>query len=312
MASAEPEFPAATGEVSNVQFYNVHDGPGIRTVVFLKGCPLKCRWCSNPETATGGRELELLRTLCNGCGKCLDACPESALSLGDDNVIQADRRKCSGCGECLPSCFPGALAIHGRTMTVEEVFAEFEKDKMFFGAEGGATFSGGEPLLQPAFVARVFELCKQAKIHTCLETTGCVNRRAWERVLPVTDEVLYDLKHLDPERHREGTGSSNTLILDNARWLAGQNVRITFRVPVIPGFNDDEENILALARFVKGLKGKRIEGIELLPYHRMGLGKYQALDREYGLEDLEAPGAERVEEIRDTIIAHGVACTISR
>jgi len=295
-----------TARVTNVQFYNVHDGPGIRTVVFLKGCPLSCQWCSNPETINSQPELGLNPGMCTGCGKCPDSCPEQALSLDDSGLIRLDRERCTNCGDCVATCLPGALTLYGKVMTVEEVLQQFQKDKMFFGPDGGATFSGGEALLQPDFVAEVFALCKQDGIHTCLETTGSVSQRALTKVLPVTDLFLYDLKHLDDEVHRLWTGVPNKLVLDNARWLAAQGAHILFRVPLIPGLNDCPDNITAMTDFVGSLEGEHVQGIELLPYHRMGTGKYQSLDRPYRLEDLCEHASEQVQSVKDAINARGV------
>ncbi|MBT4521391.1 MAG: glycyl-radical enzyme activating protein [Halieaceae bacterium] len=313
---ATDQTEAHTARVSNVQFYNVHDGPGIRTVVFLKGCPLTCKWCSNPETISTQQELGLNRSLCTGCGACLDACPQKAISLIKKpcgrREASVDRGLCTDCGDCVASCIPKALTMYGDPMSVEQVFKEFQKDKMFFGPEGGATFSGGEALLHPDFVAEVFALCKADGIHTCLETTGSVSRRALEKVLPVTDLFLFDLKHMDSEIHRLWTGAPNTLIHDNARWLASQGVQILFRVPLIPGFNDCPDNVQAMAAFVGGLDSENIDGIELLPYHAMGTGKYQSLDQDYLLCDLKVPEEALVEALRKEISALGVPCSISR
>jgi len=314
IARQEPTSPntSRTARVANVPFYNVHDGPGIRTVVFLKGCPLSCQWCSNPETIDPEPELGLIRSLCTGCGKCLDVCPERALFLDDDSQIQVDRERCDNCGRCLEACLPDALTLYGEMMSAEQVFEQFQKDKMFFGSEGGATFSGGEAMLQPDFVAEVFALCQQDGIHTCLETTGSASKRAWRKVLPFTDMLLYDLKHMDSDKHRQRTHVPNTLILDNARWLATQGVQILFRVPLIPGFNDDDEHIAALAEFVKELEAESVLGIELMPYHRLGGGKYQSLDKPYVMGNLDELEPAQLEAICNEINARGVRCSISR
>ncbi len=312
---AQDSLPAPgslTGEVSHIQFYNVHDGPGIRTVIFLKGCPLRCQWCSNPETRSTKRELGLKRTLCTACEKCLPRCSHNALYLDSQSLIQVHRDKCDRCGDCVSPCLPGALAIHGQTMTAQDVFAEIQRDKMFYGAGGGATLSGGEALMQAPFVAEVFRLCQEDGINTCLETAGFASRQAWDTVLPDTDLILFDLKHMDSNEHRRMTGVPNELIVSNARWLAERDVTLQFRVPLIPGFNDSAEHIRELTEFVKSLNGAGIKGIELMPYHRMGIGKYISLDEEYNMADTELPDANHLESTRQQIEKLGIACGVSR
>ena len=312
LQDSRPGLESCTGEVSHIQFYNVHDGPGIRTVVFLKGCPLRCQWCSNPETMSTERELGLKRSLCTACEECLSQCGRDALYLDSQDMPQVRRDRCDSCGDCVPSCLPGALTLYGQTMTAREVFAEIHKDRMFYGSEGGATISGGEPLLQPSFVSEVFQSCQEDGINTCLETAGNVARRAWEPVLPHTDLILYDLKHMDSDQHRRLTGVPNRLILDNARWLAESTVAMLFRVPLIPGFNDSPEAVDKLGEFVRGLHRTNIKGIELMPFHRMAIGKYDSLDKQYRFADTEVAAESYVESRRQQIEALGVPCSVSR
>lgn len=304
---------SARGAVFNIQFFNLHDGPGTRTLVFFKGCPLRCRWCSNPESIGRHPELGLTRSKCDGCAKCIDACPEQALSLKEDKTLSVDRRRCNACGKCIPPCGPEALTIYGKEMSAREVFDEVHRDKMFYeGTGGGVTVSGGEPLLQPHFLAAIFRLCREAGVHTCLETTGYAKATTCEEVLPLTDYVLFDLKHMDSRLHREFTGKPNAQILDNATLVVESGTPVMFRMPLVPGFNDTLENIRATAGFMRGLNGDNVQGVELMPYHRMGMGKYEALDQQYELGCVTPPSPEYVEAIRRRIEECGVRCTVSR
>jgi pyruvate formate lyase activating enzyme len=198
-------------------------------------------------------------------------------------------------------------------MTAEDVFEEVRRDRIFYeGSGGGITASGGEPLLQPVFLAALFGLCRDAGIHTCLETSGYASARAWRQALPVTDYVLFDLKHMDSRIHRELTGKSNEPILDNARLVVESGVPVLFRMPLVPGVNDAPENIAATADFVKSLGEAHVQGIELMPYHRMGMGKYETLDKQYPLKELEPPRPAEVEAVRKRFEEFGLKCTVSR
>jgi pyruvate formate lyase activating enzyme len=258
-------------------------------------------------------ELGLRRGLCNECGKCLETCPEKALLFDDEEVLRIARQRCNACGECVSDCYPEALTIYGREMTAEDVFEEVRRDQLFYdGSGGGITASGGEPLQQPSFLAAIFGLCRDGGIHTCLETSGYARPRVWEQVLPVTDYVLFDLKHMDSRLHQELVGKPNKLILDNARLVVGSGVPVLFRMPLVPGSNDIPENIRAMADFLKSLEGDNVQGIELMPYHRMGIGKYETLDKHYALRETKPPGPADVEAVRRRLEEFGLRCTVSR
>lgn len=303
----------ARGTVFNVQYFNLHDGPGIRTLVFLKGCPLSCHWCANPESMSRHLELGLNRSLCDRCGNCLEACPEQALFFNDDQSLSVDRNRCNACGKCVSVCYQKALTIYGKEMSAKEVFDAVYRDKIFYeGKGGGITVSGGEPFQQPRFLLAILNLCRNAGIHTCLETTGYTTAKVLDQIFPVTDYVLFDLKHMDSHLHQKFTGKPNRKILDNAKRLAASGIPVMFRMPFIPGFNDTKQNIGATADFIKSLKADNIKGIELMPYHRMGMGKYESLDRQYALRDVEPSKPDYVESIRQRFEALGLICTVSR
>lgn len=300
------------GIIFNIQRYSIHDGPGIRTIVFLKGCPLRCRWCSNPESQKLRPELGFIVAKCNHCGNCIEACPQAALSFGEDRTLLTDRRKCNSCGVCVPVCYPEALTVYGKEMTAEEVLEEVRLDELFYKPSGGGvTASGGEALSQHRFIARLFKLCHEAGIHTCLEVAGYARAEVLQRLLILTDYVLFDLKHMDPNMHRKLTGKPNELILENAKMVVRSGTPVLFRMPLIPGLNDDLENIKATVEFVKAL-GEGVLGIELLPYHRLGMGKYQALGRQYLLKETKPSDLAGIESIRQDIENMGLRCTVSK
>ena len=296
--------------IANIQGYSIHDGPGIRTVVFLKGCPLRCRWCANPENLRDAVRTGFLANLCKHCGRCAKACTKGAILPDADKRI--DRSKCDECCDCVEACFYGALVRYGKPMTTEETYRKVRRDKMFYDTSGGGvTVSGGEPLTHPEFVAELFSLCKGEGISTCAETCGCVPRSALEKVLPLTDAFYFDLKLMDSEKHREYTGQGNETILENARFLAESGANLLFRQPLIPGVNSQEENVLATADFIKSL-GRADLALQLIPYHRMGASKYAALDIPYTLEELKPMAPEEVEAVRALYEARGVPCTVSK
>ncbi len=308
-----PEGPEAVpGRVFNIQRFCLHDGPGIRTTVFLKGCSLHCLWCANPESINPEAELGFIAARCNQCGKCHQVCPEQAVTLAADGLPHILRDRCTACGKCVAVCSPEALALYGGEMKAGEVFEVVHRDQHFYqGSGGGVTLSGGEPLLQSPFVCALFQLCREAGVHTAIESAGFVNPAVLEAALALTDYVLFDLKHLDPQVHCRSTGQSNDLILRNAATVLSMGVQALFRMPLIPGVNDTPQNIEETAAFLQDLQGDGAR-IELVPYHRLGQGKYEALDRRCPMAGVTPPSPEAVEQVRQRFEARGLLCTVSR
>ena len=294
--------------VFNIQRFSIHDGPGIRTTVFLKGCPLQCLWCSNPESQSNSAEISHSDLLCRKCGRCVAACETKAVSLTGD-VLSIDRDRCGACGKCVETCPNDALGIYGKEMSVEEVFQEVERDRGFYlNSGGGVTVSGGEALAQPGFVAELFGRCGDEAIHTCLDTSGHASAAAWHDVLPLTDLVLFDLKHMDSLAHERTTGASNEKILDSLNLVVESGKPLIIRIPIVPGINDGPENVEAIARHVAGLK--TVRKVNLMPYHRFGEGKYAMLGRSYSLAGLEPPGEVRLEGICSVFRSAGLECEV--
>jgi pyruvate formate lyase activating enzyme len=292
------------GLVFDVQRCCTHDGPGIRTTVFLKGCPLRCLWCDNPESQRAVPEMMYFEERCTGCGSCLAICPRGALEVRDGK-IGIDRRACDGCGECESACSRGALRRVGEYLSVEEVVRRVRRDHPFYRRSGGGvTLSGGEPSLQPGFASEILRRCRELGIHTAVETAGEQEWEALSRLLRFTDLVLYDLKHMDPEEHERLTGVPNGRILENARRMGRRGVPVLVRVPIVPGLTDSEENLRAIVEFCLEMEG--LVGVEPLPYHPLGVPKYGRLGREYGLKDLSPPGEEELERIRSRMEGWGV------
>jgi pyruvate formate lyase activating enzyme len=290
------------GLIFNIQRFSVNDGPGIRTTVFLKGCPLQCRWCHNPESISPGKELILRKDRCLRCGDCLTLCKNGAIREENGEFVTS-REKCLKCGDCVELCYAEAREIAGREMTVEEVMQEIEKDRVFFDQSGGGvSFSGGEPLLQYEFLLEALEASKQRGFHTVVDTTGFTALRIMERVSRFVDLFLYDLKTLDDRKHKEYTGVSNRLIIENLALLARLRKNVIVRVPVIPGVNDEPEDIQNIGAFVATLGN--IHEIQLLPYHETGIEKYHRLGVDYRMSQIRPPSDERMREIAAELKSH--------
>jgi pyruvate formate lyase activating enzyme len=299
-----------SGTIFNIQKFSVHDGPGIRTTVFMKGCPLRCRWCSNAESMNPKPEPGIIIERCTGCGDCVNTCPENAIAINDGKV-SIDRSVCTACEQCVPSCPEDAITIYGKTITVDEVLKEVLKDRSFYsGSGGGVTVSGGEPLRQHEFVIELFRKCKEEGIGTCLDTCGYAPGEVLKDVLQYTDNVLFDLKHMNIDRHREFTGVENDRIKENAGIVSESEADLLFRIPLIDGVNSDEYNIRETAEFIKSLgEGNRVE---LLPYHKLGIGKYKMLGRDYPGKNFKTPDEETIDRWKYIFVNHGIQCDVGR
>ncbi|MDP6452272.1 MAG: glycyl-radical enzyme activating protein [SAR202 cluster bacterium] len=295
------------GLLLDIDKFATHDGPGIRTSVFLKGCPLTCQWCHSPESRSVLPEILYQGERCTGCWLCLDVCPEDALSRGksDDKPIALfDREKCTTCALCVDVCYPGALRMAGRTVTVGEVAAEVEKDAPFFQSSGGGlTLSGGEPARQARFSYNLLLSCQERGIHTALETTGYAQWEVMSQLAGVTDLFLYDVKLVDSEDHRRHTGVPNDPILDNLRKLAASDNEIHVRVPCIPGINDGEEQIQSIARFIAPLG---IQNMVLLPYNSAAGAKYEWIDHPFELSNAQAQSENYMASLADLCRQEGI------
>jgi pyruvate formate lyase activating enzyme len=297
--------------ITNIQGFSIHDGPGIRTVVFFKGCPLSCQWCANPECLSGKPQMGFIETLCRDCGKCLETCTNNAI-LHREGEHRIDYSRCISCGNCRDHCYYGALIRYGESMTVTEVWDAIRRDKIFYdNSGGGVTVSGGEPLLWSKFIRELFELSHKERIDTCIETCGLAGPEALLDVIPVTDRFLFDLKHMDSDIHQKYTGQPNSQILKNAALALEHGADVIFRQPLIPGINDSLMNIEATTKFLTGL-GISDTRLEIMPYHRMGESKYRALNIPCIMEKLGIADDEQVEAAKKAYIDRGINCTISR
>lgn len=300
---------ALKGLIFDIKKFAVHDGPGIRTTVFLKGCPLNCWWCHNPESINPEPELVLFENKCIGCGECFKVCPNNAHEILDDGTRVYHRDRCVLCGKCVEFCYAEALVMEGKEVTVEEVMEELRKDIPFYeNSGGGITLSGGEPMFQHEFALAIFKQCKTEGLHTALDTSGHASWKTYEKVLPYVDLVLYDLKHIDPVAHKKYTCVSNKLILENLVKVGESGVPIEIRMPIIPTVNDKKEDIEGAAKFLSNLN---ITRVELLAYHKLGESKFERLEREYKLKELQPPEKEQMNEIAEWIRSYGLKVHVS-
>jgi pyruvate formate lyase activating enzyme len=276
------------GLIFDLQRYSIHDGPGIRTVVFLKGCPLNCLWCCNPESQAPDPELEFRYSLCRKCGRCIAACPENAIHA-DVNIepsAKIDRNKCTLCAACVQVCPNNALRITGEWAESDDILEQCLKDSdTYRRSGGGVTLSGGEPLFQPAFSLELLEKLYNRNIHTAIETTGYASWDTLESFLPWTDLFLFDIKHMNPVKHLEFTGVSNRSILENLERLINHKANVILRFPIIPGLNDDNETIEALGSLAIR---HSINEVHLMPFHQLGKEKYRRIGRNYALDSMPA------------------------
>ena len=297
----------ASGVIINIQKYSVHDGPGIRTTVFLKGCPLSCWWCHNPESQNPNHEIMFFEERCTGCGVCVKRCPQRAISMVNNAPI-VEEGNCTFCGKCADFCPNNAREYVGKDMTVQELMKEIIKDEVFYEeSNGGVTFSGGEPLIQGEFLYEVLKSCKERGIHTAVDTSGCA---AWEKLEKISNKVdlfLYDLKLMNNERHKKYMGTENIIILENLKRLSAKGANIFVRMPIISGINDDDENINEAIKFLSNIN---VNQVNLLTYHKMGMDKYRRLKMEYKLSGMEKPSEERMAEIAEKFTQKGLKVKI--
>jgi pyruvate formate lyase activating enzyme len=312
--SAKSVDSKAYGIVSNIQRFSIHDGPGIRTTVFLKGCNLRCFWCHNPETWNPKPELQLFLNKCIGCGECFKNCPQKAHTMVD-GIRQFHRTRCVGCGTCTETCYAEALVLVGEDMTVDQVMEEVLADRAFYKtSNGGITLSGGEPALQADFSYALLERSKAEGLHTAIETDANYSWDILERLLEVTDLVMSDIKHMDPNTHKTCTGVSNRRIIENHRRLMKTDKPLILRTPVVPTVNANDNDIADIAAYVKELCNVRkasestapCPSLELLPFHRLASDKYRSLDLQYKAVDLVSPSREQMLHFVDVAAAYGI------
>jgi pyruvate formate lyase activating enzyme len=291
-----------TGTIFEVKRFAVHDGPGIRTTLFLKGCPLRCRWCHNPEGLTAKPVLAYYPEKCLHCGECVETCPHGAQAMIDGKHV-LDRDTCVACGNCVEACLGRALKLYGREVTVPNARDIVLEDRDFYRDGGGATLSGGEPLLQPEFCAELFAALKEDGIGCALDTSGAVDWDSFEKILPHTDIVLYDLKHVDDALHQTYVGASNERSLANLKTLSERGIPIEVRIPLVPGFNLDEDSLQAMGSFLAGLGN--IVGVRLLPYHPAG-SKFESVGQPNPMAGAEAPTSDQLSGARRSMESLGL------
>jgi glycyl-radical enzyme activating protein len=297
-----------TGNIFDIQMFSINDGPGIRTTVFFKGCPLRCLWCSNPESQQTKPQLYYFANLCTKCHRCVAVCPNGAIIVDEDGNVEINRKKCKVCGSCVSVCLNEARKIVGENLSVEEVFALVKRDELFYrNSGGGVTFSGGEPTLQSEFLLKLLKSCTDYGFHTALDTCGYVSWDILKPVIEMVELVLFDIKHINPIEHKRITGESNQMILNNLRSIIACDKEITVRFPLIPGYNDSRENLDVTGSFLNELG---IKSLDILPYHRLGIGKYKRLGLPYMLNDIEEPSQEKIDEVINQLENFGLQVSV--
>ena len=291
-----------TANIVDIKKFAIHDGDGIRTTLFLKGCPLKCVWCHNPESISFAPQLSYIEKKCIGCGECVSVCDVGAHTI-DENGHKLDREKCVACGKCEEACLGEALKLYGKKMSIDELVPILLEDKSFYESSGGGiTLSGGECLMQPEFCAELLKKMKENGVSTAVDTCGFVSKKALDAVMPYTDVFLYDIKAIDEDVHEKCTGQKNGIILENLRYLDECGAKIEVRYPYVPGMNDDQcEKIADLLCTLKNLTKMRV-----LPYHSFAGSKYDAVDMENTMPKSEMPTAEKMKEINEYFISRGI------
>jgi pyruvate formate lyase activating enzyme len=298
-----------TGFITNWQDYSVHDGYGIRLIVFYKGCPLRCKWCQNPENVDSFFEVEYHSSLCQSCGRCSEVCPVKGAII-EDKERRIDRDKCTRCMSCCETCPSKALARVGQWMTVGEVVNRIIRYQPFYrsSGEGGVTLSGGEPLFQPEFTLKLLKSCREFGVHTAIETCGLAGYEKFKSIAINCDLILYDIKHMNDGSHKRGTGQSNSQILENlARFRNESDIECVVRIPLIPGFNDDEENITETAKFLKSLK--RVPRVDLLPFNELASSKYRVMGLEYDYWETRRQPEEIIKRLKEIVESYGIEVT---
>jgi pyruvate formate lyase activating enzyme len=294
--------------VIDISRMTIHNGPGIRTLILFKGCPLRCIWCSTPESQKETSEIVLYPERCIFCGDCLPVCPNGAITI-IDKKIAIERSLCNNCGNCASVCYAEALRLLGRPYTVEELMDVIKRDAVAYKhSSGGVTVSGGEPFQRPEFLVELFQELKKNNINICVDTCGFTSRANIDAALPYVDSFLWDVKHMDDAAHKELTGVSNRLILNNLRFVSDRGIPVYLRLPVIPVYNDSEENIRAVCLFAKDLPS--LVEIDLLPLHHLGRARYVSLGREYPIEGMSLIPDERLYQMKGFVESFGLKCNI--
>lgn len=270
-------------KIFNVQKYNIYDGPGVRTLIFFHGCPLRCQWCSNPESREQKYQLMFKQDNCQHCGACVQACPAGVHRMEQGRHILDRSKGCGGCGRCVAACPQEALSLLGQEKTVAELMDVINEDRIFYGfSNGGVTLSGGEVLMQPEGAAALLQACRQQQVHTAIETSGYAPAEVLAKIAPYVDLFLFDIKHMNEQEHKRLTGVSNVPILSNLHWLLANGYPVKVRLPLLKGVNDQLEEMAQIIAFLQPFQGKEnFLGIDLLPYHKMGVNKYKQLGKEY-------------------------------